>query len=92
MAVKYVFTTQLSDGWDGTYANDAVRAIYQAYIGDGRITQPVDIVETGDGRHENTMTFRDRAAYDAWYAEIDAIDTSPPVGMSYVGSGTLVES
>ena len=67
----------LSDGWDGTYANDAVRAIYEAYIGDGRITQPVDIIEIGDGRHENRMTFRDRAAYDAWYAEIDAIDTSP---------------
>ena len=65
--------------------NPAASAIFNRYKDESKITSSVET--ESDGIHTQVITFADQASYDEWYAEIDAIDTTPPTGVTYVGSG-----
>ena len=85
--VQYIYYTQVSDEHTGSDVNSDVSTIYKAYRADGRITQDVEYsTPNANGVITNTLTFQDQATYNTWYAEIDAIDTTPPSGVSYIGA------
>ena len=78
--LKYTKTTE-----DQGSGNTQVTEIFRRYRNDNKITSSVET--ESDGIHTQVITFADQASYDEWYAEIDAIDTTPPTGVTYVGSG-----
>lgn len=85
--VTYTYQSTIAADHTGREGNSAVSAIYDAYRADGRITQAIEkSAPDANNVITNTITFLNQATYDAWYAEIDAIDTTPPSGMSYVGT------
>jgi len=70
-------------------ANTAVSEIFERYLSDGKITGSA-FTEDG-GTHTHVITFDTLTSYNEWYAEIDAIDTTPPTGVTYIGSGVYAD-
>ena len=69
--------------------NAAVSEIYNRYSANSKI---IDSTFTeADGVHTQVITFNNITSYNEWYAEIDAIDTKEPSGVSYIGSGVYAD-
>ena len=82
MAVLYQYTKRVLEGHEGTDVNSDVLEIFNRYFDQGKI---VEVVETEDGDLTHTsIEFLDSDSYTAWFAEIDAIDTTPPATIEYV--------
>lgn len=79
-------TTQADTEANG---NTAVSQIFDSYQSQGKITGS-NFTES-DGVHTHVISFLDSAAYNEWYAEIDAIDTTEPTGVTYIGSGVYAD-
>ncbi len=69
--------------------NAEVSEVYSRYLANSKITGS-SFTET-DGVHTQIITFDTVTSYNEWYAEIDAIDTTEPSGVSYVGSGVYAD-
>lgn len=69
--------------------NDEVLEIYNRYKTNGKITDST-FTESG-GTYTQVITFDNVTSYNEWYAEIDAIDTTPPSGVTYVGEGVYAD-
>lgn len=70
-------------------ANSTTAEIFNRYEADGKITNST-ITENG-GTYTQVITFDTLTSYNEWYAEIDAIDTTPPAGVTYVGAGVYAD-
>lgn len=69
--------------------NNEVLEIYNRYKTDGKIIDS-SLTESG-GTYTQVITFDTLASYNEWYAEIDAIDTTPPAGVTYIGTGVYAD-
>ena len=69
--------------------NDEVSEIYNRYKTNGKITGS-ELIESG-GTYTQVITFDTFASYNEWYTEIDAIDTTPPAGVTYIGTGVYAD-
>jgi len=69
--------------------NTEVSEIYNRYLIDGKITNSA--FTEADGIYTQVITFDNATSYNEWYAEIDAIDTTEPSGVSYVGPGVYAD-
>ena len=78
--LKYTKTTE-----DQGSGNTQVTEIFRRYRNDNKIISSTE--DTSNGVTTQVITFADQASYDEWYAEIDAIDTTPPTGVTFVGTG-----
>lgn len=69
--------------------NGTVTEIFTRYKTNGKITGS-SLTETG-GTYTQVISFLNVEAYNEWYAEIDAIDTTEPSGVTYVGVGVYAD-
>jgi hypothetical protein len=69
--------------------NDATTDIFNRYVTDGKITDST--ITESSGTYTQVLTFDTVTSYNEWYAEIDAIDTTPPSGMTYIGEGVYAD-
>jgi hypothetical protein len=85
------YTLQYTTTNSNTKANGnaEVSEIYSRYFANGKITG--SSFTEADGVHTQVITFDTVTSYNEWYAEIDAIDTTEPSGVSYVGSGVYAD-
>lgn len=83
MTVTYTYKYSTDDTWTGEESNSEVVSIYNNYKSQDKI---LGIYKTTqNGVTTCTVSFADSDAYTEWFAEIDAIDTTPPTGVTYVG-------
>ena len=69
--------------------NAEVAEIYNRYKDSGKITNSE--LQEADGVHTQVISFDSVTSYNEWYAEIDAIDTTEPSGVTYIGSGVYAD-
>lgn len=69
--------------------NAEVAEIYNRYEANSKIID--SLLTEADGVHTQVITFDSVTSYNEWYAEIDAIDTTEPSGVSYIGSGVYAD-
>jgi hypothetical protein len=69
--------------------NAEVSEIYNRYCANNKIVSST--LTEADGVHTQVIAFDSVTSYNEWYAEIDAIDTTEPSGVSYVGSGVYAD-
>lgn len=69
--------------------NAEVLEIYNRYKDSGKITDSV--VTESEGVYTQVISFNSATSYNEWYAEIDAIDTTEPSGVTYIGSGVYAD-
>ena len=69
--------------------NAEVAEIYNRYEANSKITD--SLLTEADGVYTLVITFDSVTSYNEWYAEIDAIDTTEPSGVSYIGPGVYAD-
>jgi len=69
--------------------NAEVAEIYNRYEANSKITD--SLLTEADSVHTQVITFDSVTSYNEWYAEIDAIDTTEPSGVSYIGPGVYAD-
>lgn len=69
--------------------NAEVAEIYNRYEANSKITD--SLLTEADGVYTQVITFDSVTSYNEWYAEIDAIDTTEPSGVSYIGPGVYAD-
>ena len=72
-------------------ANDTVSEIYVRYFNAGKITGSTISDPDESGNRTQVISFNSVSSYNEWYAEIDAVDTTPPSNITYVGSGVYAD-
>jgi hypothetical protein len=91
--VKYTVSEDLSEADDflgpGANKTDVVQEINNRYKATGKIVSS-DCTES-NGTYIQMISFDTTASYNEWYAEIDAVDTTPPAGVTYVGTGVYAD-
>lgn len=69
--------------------NAEVSEIYNRYYANSKIIDST--LTEADGVYTQIITFDSVTSYNEWYAEIDAIDTTEPSGVSYIGPGVYAD-
>ena len=84
------YTTNTPDIADDN-GNTAVQEIFTRYSAEGKITGSDSTLDQSNDVYTQVISFLNVEAYNEWYAEIDAIDTTEPSGVTYIGSGIYAD-
>lgn len=70
-------------------STDVVKEIFDRYRNNGKIISS-ECTES-NGTYTQVISFDNVTSYNEWYAEIDAVDTTPPAGVTYLGAGVYAD-